>query len=37
VLGAFLALRWDLWVLALPLAVLAILIGVDLRRRAEST
>jgi uncharacterized membrane protein YoaK (UPF0700 family) len=37
VLGALLALRWDLWVLALPLVVLAILIGVDLRRRAEST
>ena len=37
VLGALLALRWDLWVLALPLVVLAILIGVDLRRRKEST
>jgi uncharacterized membrane protein YoaK (UPF0700 family) len=37
VLGALLALHWDLWVLALPLVVLAILIGVDLRRREEST
>jgi uncharacterized membrane protein YoaK (UPF0700 family) len=33
VLGALLALRWDLWVLALPLAALAVLIGVDLARR----
>ena len=29
VLGAFLALRWDLWSLTLPLAVLAALIGQD--------
>lgn len=33
VLGALLVLRWDLWVLALPLAALAVLIGVDLSRR----
>jgi len=29
VLGALLALRWDLWVLVLPLAVLLVLIAVD--------
>ena len=34
VLGALLVLRWDLWVLALPLAALAVLIVVDLARRA---
>jgi uncharacterized membrane protein YoaK (UPF0700 family) len=34
VLGALLVLRWDLWVLALPLAALAVLIGVDLSRRS---
>jgi hypothetical protein len=33
-LGALLALRWDLWSLALPLAGLTVLIGVDLRHRA---
>lgn len=32
--GAFLALRWDLWALTLPLAALVVLIGVDLTRRA---
>ena len=34
ILGAFLALRWDLWSLTLPLAVLAVLIGRDVARRA---
>jgi uncharacterized membrane protein YoaK (UPF0700 family) len=34
VLGAFLALRWDLWSLTLPLAVLALLIALDVARRA---
>lgn len=34
VLGAFLALRWDLWSLTLPLAGLAALIAVDLSRKA---
>jgi uncharacterized membrane protein YoaK (UPF0700 family) len=34
VLGALLVLRWDLWVLALPLAELCVLIGVDLSRRS---
>jgi uncharacterized membrane protein YoaK (UPF0700 family) len=34
VLGAFLALRWDLWSLTLPLAVLLMLILVDFARRA---
>ena len=34
VLGAFLALHWDLWSLTLPLAVLAVLIVVDVARRA---
>ena len=34
VLGAFLALRWDLWSLTLPLAVLAVLIGKDVARQA---
>jgi uncharacterized membrane protein YoaK (UPF0700 family) len=34
VLGALLALRWDLWALALPLAALLVLIGVDVRQRA---
>ncbi len=34
VLGAFLALHWDLWSLTLPLAVLAVLIGLDAARRA---
>jgi uncharacterized membrane protein YoaK (UPF0700 family) len=33
--GAFLALRWDLWALTLPLAVLAVLIGADLTNRAS--
>jgi uncharacterized membrane protein YoaK (UPF0700 family) len=36
ILGAFIALHWDLWSLALPLAALAVLIGLDLagsRRR----
>jgi len=32
--GALLALRWDLWSLALPLAGLTVLIGADLRHRA---
>ncbi|HMF04559.1 MAG TPA: YoaK family protein [Acidimicrobiia bacterium] len=34
VLGAFVALRWDLWSLTLPLAVLVALIAVDLSRHA---
>jgi hypothetical protein len=34
VLGAFLALHWNLWSLTLPLAVLGVLIVVDLARRA---
>jgi uncharacterized membrane protein YoaK (UPF0700 family) len=34
VLGALLVLRWDLWVLALPLTALIVLIGVDMRQRA---
>jgi uncharacterized membrane protein YoaK (UPF0700 family) len=34
VLGAFLALHWDLWSLTLPLAVLLVLIVVDVARRA---
>ena len=33
VLGAFIALRWDLWSLAFPLAALAVLIGVDVARQ----
>jgi uncharacterized membrane protein YoaK (UPF0700 family) len=33
VVGAVLVLRWDLWVLALPLAALTVLIAVDLRQR----
>jgi uncharacterized membrane protein YoaK (UPF0700 family) len=32
VLGAFLALRWDLWSLTLPLAVLGVLVAIDLAR-----
>jgi hypothetical protein len=34
VLGAFIALHWELWSLALPLAALSVLIGVDVMRRA---
>jgi hypothetical protein len=34
VLGAFLALHWDLWSLTLPLAALLMLIVVDFARRA---
>jgi uncharacterized membrane protein YoaK (UPF0700 family) len=34
VLGAFIALRWDLWSLTLPLAVLAVLVIRDVTRRA---
>ena len=34
VLGAVLALHWDLWSLTLPLPVLAVLIGMDVARRA---
>jgi hypothetical protein len=30
VLGAFIALHWDLWSLTLPLAALIVLIGIDL-------
>ena len=37
VLGAVLALHWDLWSLALPLAVLAVLIGLDLGRTGART
>lgn len=33
VLGALLVLRWDLWVLVLPVVALTVLIGVDLRQR----
>ena len=33
VLGAFIALHWQLWSLTLPLAALTVLIGVDLTRR----
>jgi uncharacterized membrane protein YoaK (UPF0700 family) len=33
VLGALIALHWELWSLTLPLAALAVLIGVDLTRR----
>jgi uncharacterized membrane protein YoaK (UPF0700 family) len=32
VLGAFLALHWDLWSLTLPLAVLGVLVAIDLAR-----
>lgn len=35
VLGALLALQWDLWVLALPLAALIVLIAVDLASSAR--
>jgi hypothetical protein len=31
-LGAFIALHWDLWSLTLPLAVLGLLVAVDLAR-----
>jgi uncharacterized membrane protein YoaK (UPF0700 family) len=34
ILGAFLALRWELWSLTLPLTVLAVLIGRDVARQA---
>jgi len=34
VLGAFLAFRWDLWSLTLPLAVLVVLVAIDLVRNA---
>jgi len=34
VLGAFLAFRWDLWSLTLPLAVLVVLVAIDLARNA---
>jgi len=34
VLGAFLALHWDLWSLILPLAVLGVLVAIDVARRA---
>lgn len=34
VLGALLALRWELWALAFPLAGLVVLIGLDVTRRA---
>ena len=37
VLGAFLALHWDLWSLTLPLPVLAVLIGLDLGRTGART
>ena len=32
VVGAFLAFRWDLWSLTLPLAVLVVLVAIDLAR-----
>ena len=32
-IGAFIALHWDLWSLTLPLAVLAALIILDVARR----
>jgi uncharacterized membrane protein YoaK (UPF0700 family) len=35
VLGAFLALHWDLWSLGLPIAALVVLIGVDLFQPRE--
>ena len=34
VLGAFLAFRWDLWSLTLPLAVLVVLVAIDVARHA---
>jgi uncharacterized membrane protein YoaK (UPF0700 family) len=34
VVGAFLALHWDLWSLTLPLAALGVLVAVDFARRA---
>ena len=35
VLGAFLAIHWDLWSLMLPLVVLGVLIVIDFEGRAE--